>query len=291
MSAKACLQQGGVGPRIERLSGDGASMNAIQLTPARRITFACFASIATIALYFYTMTRGIAAGALIGLPSRVTDVVALQREARYGMYAAILLQLSAALIISPLVPPEASDDHRAVRSTLRFVLAALLSVSVTAVVGSMVFAAMIRPQHRFTGYPPSVYMNFFLSCPSDGPCTREDTFRVDPIPRGCCTLVVSNGDGRGTDEVRSYEIFLNGERVVVRADHSQNAQAPLKLRSSNTLKVILTGSPQSKCLPHFHSAIRRGDSLHRSERWSFPLICLHVGGMHHWVNGLHSRLE
>ena len=120
-------------------------MNAIQLTPARRIIIACFASIATIALYFYTMTRGIIAGALIGLSIRATDVVALQREARYGMYAAVLLQLLAALTISPLVPPEASDDHRVVRGIFRFVLAALLSVLVTAVVGTMVFAAVIPP--------------------------------------------------------------------------------------------------------------------------------------------------
>jgi hypothetical protein len=45
-------------------------MNAIQLTPAKRFTVAAFASVATVASYFYTMTRGIAAGALIGLSSR-----------------------------------------------------------------------------------------------------------------------------------------------------------------------------------------------------------------------------
>jgi hypothetical protein len=220
-------------------------MNAIQWTPARRITVACFASIATIVSYFYTMTRGIAAGALIGLPSRVTDVVALQREARYGVFAAVLLQLLAALAISPLVPPEPSDDHHVVRSAFRFGLAVLLSVSVTAVVGAMIFATVVHPQRRFTGYPPSVYMNFFLSCPSDGPCIREDTFRVDPLPRGCCTILVTNGDGRGTDEVSSYEIFLNGERAVP-AGNSQNTQGTVKLQSSNALKVILRGSPQSK---------------------------------------------
>ena len=216
-------------------------MNAIQWTPARRITVACVASIATIVSYFYTMTRGIAAGALIGPPTRVADVVALQREARYGMFAAVLLQLLAAVAISPLVPPEPSGDHPVVRRAFRFGLAVLLSVSVTAIVGAIVFA--IHPQRRFTGYPPSVYMNFFLSCPSDGPCVREDTFHVD-APHGCCTMLVTNGDGRGTDEVRSYDIFLNGERVV--SAGSQNAQGPVKLQTSNTLKVILTGNPQSK---------------------------------------------
>ena len=217
-------------------------MNAIQWTPARRIIVACFASIATIVSYFYTMTRGIAAGALIGLRGRVADVVALQREARYGMFATVLLQLLAAVAISPLVPPEPSDDHRVVRRAFRFGLALLLSVSVTAIVGAIVFA--IHPQRRFTGYPPSVYMNLFMSCPSDGPCIREDTFSVDSLPHGCCTMLVTNGDGRGRDEVRSYDIFLNGERVAPAG--LQNAQGPVRLQSSNTLKVILTGSPQSK---------------------------------------------
>jgi hypothetical protein len=55
-------------------------------------------------------------------------------------------------------------------------------------------------------------------------------------------MLVRNGDGRGTDEVRSYEIFLNGERAVP-ADHSRDAQAAVKLQSSNTLKVTLMGSP------------------------------------------------
>jgi len=63
----------------------------------------------------------------------------------------------------------------------------------------------------FTGYPPSVYMHSFLACVSDVPCAQTDKFRLDQVPTGCCVLIVSNGDGRGTDEVRSYEVFLNGE--------------------------------------------------------------------------------
>jgi len=96
-----------------------------------------------------------------------------------------------------------------------------------------------------TGYPPSVYMQPFFPCSSDAPCTRTDNFRLDPVPNGCCILTVTNGDGRGTDEVRSYEMFLNGKRVVP-ADHSRNAQAPVKVLRSNTVKVILTGEPYSK---------------------------------------------
>jgi general secretion pathway protein G len=102
-----------------------------------------------------------------------------------------------------------------------------------------------EPQQRLTGYPPSVYMQFFLACSSDTPCTRTDVFRVDRVPSGCCILTVTNGDGQGTDEARSYEVFLNDERVIP-TDHSRNAQATVKLLQRNTLKVILSGAPHSK---------------------------------------------
>ena len=105
-------------------------------------------------------------------------------------------------------------------------------------------ATVAHPQ-QYTGYPPSVYMQFFLACSSDKPCTRTDNFRVDSVPNGCCILTVTNGDGRGTGEARSYEVFLNGKRVVP-VDHSRNAQAQVKVLRSNTLKVILTGEPFSK---------------------------------------------
>jgi len=105
--------------------------------------------------------------------------------------------------------------------------------------------ATVAHRQRNTGYPPSVYMQSFFPCSADAPCTRTHDFRVDPVPNGCCILTVTNGDGRGTDEVRSYEVFLNGEKVVP-ADHSPNAQAPVKVLRRNTLKVILDGSPHSK---------------------------------------------
>ena len=107
-------------------------------------------------------------------------------------------------------------------------------------------ACLLKAQRqRFTGYPPSIYMKPFFPCSADASCTRTDEFRVDPVPNGCCILAVTNGDGRGTDEVRSYEVFLNGEKVVP-AGHSPNAEAPVKLLRRNTLKVILIGGPHSK---------------------------------------------
>lgn len=102
-----------------------------------------------------------------------------------------------------------------------------------------------HPQSSFTGYPPSVYMQPFLACPSDAPGTRTAEFRVDPVPNGCCILIVTNGDGQGADETRSYEVFMNGKNVIP-ADHSRSAQAPVKVLRSNTLKVVLSGGPSSK---------------------------------------------
>jgi hypothetical protein len=96
----------------------------------------------------------------------------------------------------------------------------------------------------FVGYPPSVYVEHFFPCLSDAPCTRTAKFKVDPAPDGCI-LTVTNGDGRGTDEVRSYEVILNGKRVLS-AGHARNAQATVKLVRSNTLKVVFSGEPDSK---------------------------------------------
>jgi hypothetical protein len=98
---------------------------------------------------------------------------------------------------------------------------------------------------NFVGYPPSVYMQFFQACSSDKPCTRTEDFRVDPVPTGCCILIVTNGNGRGKDEVRSFEVFLNGKRVVT-SDHNPNAQAATAVQTSNRIKLILTGEPTSK---------------------------------------------
>ena len=104
-----------------------------------------------------------------------------------------------------------------------------------------------RPPQNFTGYPPSVYMQFFQACSSDKPCTRTEDFRVDPVPKGCCILTVTNGKGLGKDEVHSFEVFLNGQNVAS-SDHSPNAQATVAVQTSNRIRVILTGEPSSKAL-------------------------------------------
>jgi hypothetical protein len=80
---------------------------------------------------------------------------------------------------------------------------------------------------------------------SDKPCTRTEDFRVDPVPKGCCILTVTKGNGQGKDEVRSFEVFLNGKSVVS-SDHSPNAQAAVAVQTNNKIKLILTGEPSSK---------------------------------------------
>jgi hypothetical protein len=122
---------------------------------------------------------------------------------------------------------------------------------VLCVVVCLVSAVPLRAQvtnkanQDVSGYPPAVYMHSFSACPGDKPCTQTEDFRVDPVPNGCCLLTVTNGDGRGADEVSSYEVFLNGQRVLP-VGRARNAQAAVKVPKVNTLKVILTGGPHSK---------------------------------------------
>lgn len=134
------------------------------------------------------------------------------------------------------------------RRWLEFVVLSLVSVSLlnTRKVDGPPDLQKLDPQKLgFTGYPPTAYDHVFLSCPLDGACTRTDRFRVDPMPPGCCILTVRNGDGRGTDEIHSYEIFLNGKRIVS-SNHSPHVDTPVKLRTSNTIRVVLSGGPQSR---------------------------------------------
>ena len=131
------------------------------------------------------------------------------------------------------------------RHLLRVTMACLALALFGAAVLTTRKAAMDSPRQGFTFYPPSVYMSSFLACQGDSPCTRTETFPVDPVPKDCCLLLVTNGDGRGDDEVRSYEVFLNGDRVIP-SDGSRNAQAPVKVLGSNTLKVTLAGPTHSK---------------------------------------------
>jgi len=127
---------------------------------------------------------------------------------------------------------------------------ALSWIAVIFLVAGLVAAQDAGKDHapqNFTFYPPSVYLQTFQACSSDKPCTRTEAFRVDPVPKGCCILTVTNGDGLGKDEVRSFEVFLNGKSVVP-CDRSRNAEATVAVQTTNRIKVIVTGEPSSKVL-------------------------------------------
>jgi hypothetical protein len=101
------------------------------------------------------------------------------------------------------------------------------------------------PLRGWTFYPPSVYMQFFQACSPEKPCSRTDDFRVDPLPKGCCILSLTNGDGKGNDEVHAYEVFLNGKRVLPEGE-LRSAQATVSVHTNNTIRVVLTGKPSAK---------------------------------------------
>ena len=101
------------------------------------------------------------------------------------------------------------------------------------------------PKYQFTAYPPSVYMQEFHACFYSAPCEKTAEFRLDAIPRGGCTLVVTNGNGQGKNEVRDYEIFLNAERVIPKSG-ARGAYAAVKPTNRNILKTVVTGDPDAK---------------------------------------------
>ena len=105
----------------------------------------------------------------------------------------------------------------------------------------VVVAALIVLAIRAAGQAP-IYEHSFNSCFPDRPCTVTASFKVPDVPKNCCILTVTNGDGHGSDQVRSAEIYLNGENEAL----DRHAQAIVYLRKKNIVKVVLRGEPHSK---------------------------------------------
>jgi hypothetical protein len=105
----------------------------------------------------------------------------------------------------------------------------------------VVVAALIVLTIPAAGQAP-IYEYSFDSCSSDRSCTAASSFKVSDLPRNCCVLTVTNGDGHGSDQVRSAEIYLNGEKQVL----DRHAQAIVYLRRKNTVKLVSEGGPHSK---------------------------------------------
>ncbi len=68
---------------------------------------------------------------------------------------------------------------------------------------------------------------------------------MDLIQRAAVFWASTNGNGCGGDEVSTYEVFLNGKRVL-RGDPRHN-QVRVKLRLHNSLKVVLMGDHRQGC--------------------------------------------
>lgn len=58
-------------------------------------------------------------------------------------------------------------------------------------------------------------------------------------------MSLTNGDGKGNDEVQAYEVFLHGKRVLPEGD-SRNAQAAVSVQASNKIELVLRGRPGAK---------------------------------------------
>jgi hypothetical protein len=122
-------------------------ISSSRLTPGRRIALAFIGSAATVVSYLCAVANGIAAGALIGLPSRVADVIVVQRHAKYWSYVAIGFQLLVIAVVSPLVPPGPSDDSSALRTVCRLGISALICVGATLLLGTIIFSLITLRRH------------------------------------------------------------------------------------------------------------------------------------------------
>jgi hypothetical protein len=101
---------------------------------------------------------------------------------------------------------------------------------------------------QWTAVPPSVYISQFRACSERKACDQTAEFSVARIPTGCCVLSLTNGNGKGGNEVRRYDVYLNGVHVVGgEADGaaSHYANANVKIRSHNSLRVVLFGPATS----------------------------------------------
>jgi hypothetical protein len=87
-------------------------------------------------------------------------------------------------------------------------------------------------------------MQEFHACSDSAPCEKTAEFRIDPLPHDCCTLVVTNGNGLGKNEVRDYEIFLNAERVIPKSG-ARGAHAAVNPTNRNIVKAAVTGDPDA----------------------------------------------
>jgi len=107
-----------------------------------------FSTVAALAYLFY-MANGIAAGAIVGLPGRETDVAVAQHHAIVWLVVSAVFQFAVVIALFSLLRFGAEAD-RLVRLASRGLVATLLSFVTTFVVGLAIFETLnlLRPHLR-----------------------------------------------------------------------------------------------------------------------------------------------
>jgi len=88
--------------------------------------------------YMFRMANGIIVGALIGLPGREQQIALAQHRASLWLAASVMFEVGAALALFPLLKI-GSDSDPLPRYVARGVTAALSSLAMTVLLGTLIF--------------------------------------------------------------------------------------------------------------------------------------------------------
>jgi hypothetical protein len=109
-------------------------------------SIAALFSIACAFSYFFYMGQGILVGALLGLPGREGDVAVAQHRAAYWFLTSLFCLIGSALTATAALPLYANAS-RVSRLVARFIVASILSVVFSVLIGIVAFS-VITALHR-----------------------------------------------------------------------------------------------------------------------------------------------
>jgi hypothetical protein len=96
-------------------------------------------SIASAFSYFAYMAQEIVVGALLGLPGRESDVAIAQHRAWQSLLASVCF-LTVSIVTTTFTLPFYEDASRISRTTARFVMASILCLGITVLIGVVAFS-------------------------------------------------------------------------------------------------------------------------------------------------------
>jgi hypothetical protein len=149
MSEIACFQQ------LSRIFSVRSVDSSSQMEAANRAAtlriwilggIAALFSIACAFSYFFYMAQGIVVGALLGLPGREGDVAIAQHWAAHWFVTSLFCLIASALTATAALPVYAGAS-RVPRLVARFILASLMSVAFSLLIGIAAFS-VIAAFHR-----------------------------------------------------------------------------------------------------------------------------------------------